>query len=174
MSLTDDAFAPGRLHGNGGGPGAVVKAGQIPAGDLQPGVVFFTHAQFVGYGGGGSADKCFVSLDLGDGAVSAGQPQADGQLRGGTPGCFLKIPDIAAEAVLHAVAQQEAQYVFAGDQSVSQIVNVVVHHIVSGGNIGGQVAPGQFDTVEPEPVKAQTADRDLSLGNIIADMNGFP
>ena len=106
-----------------------------------------------------SNDAVKVYIRFGHGTVSMGDLNADSQLGCRAPGSQLKIPDIAAEAVLKAVAQLEAQHRFAGLDFIGQIVNIVVQNIIGCGHVGGQETPGQLFPVEPEAVEAQTADR---------------
>ena len=173
MGLADRALAARCFHRHSGCPATVVKAGQIPAGDLQSGVVLFAHSKIVGNCGGGGADKCFVCFQFGHGAIGEGQPQADRQLGGRPPGCFLKIPDIAAKAVLHAIAQLETKDIFTCLDGIGQIIYIVVKNMIRVGDIGGQKAAGQFLAVEPEPVKTQAADGELCFDNAFADVDSL-
>ena len=174
MSLTDHTLSPGGIHGNGRSPAAVVKAGQVPSGDLQPGIIEFTLAQLIGNGGRRRAAEGSVRFQFRNGTVAVGQLQAYRQLGGRPPGCLVKIPDIATEAVLHTVAQLEAQYIFPGLKHPGQVVHIIVDHIIGGGNVGGQMAPGQLLAVEPEAVKAQAADGQLCIRDPLPYGNVFP
>lgn len=77
--------------------------------------------------------------------------------------CLVKIPHTSAKRIYHAVAEQDADGIFARVQVGENVVCIIVAILVGITDIGGKMAFRDLLPVCEKTVKSQTADIDARL-----------
>jgi len=141
-------------------PGRIVKAGGIPAGELQPGVVMLPVAESV---------VCDRPRGAHPPAVVAGEDgfTVDDQLQQQfgvvAPGRLVKVPRLGSVAVVETVAENHTDGVASRVEQIGNVVDQISCVRIVVGRRGGKFAVPNLLSVEPELVITESAEIEPAL-----------
>ena len=147
---------------NGVRPLGKVTAYQVPIFHLFVGIVFFAVAEIVKHNGRGVTKHLFVGFDHCFFATVY-QFQGKSKLGRGEIRCLIEVPNKSAKGVLHAVAKQERNHVFALLKKRGNIVRIVRQHLIGVDNIWRKMPFCNAFSVDVNLVKTERTNRQFRL-----------
>ena len=144
-------------------PAGGVKTRRIPAGKFFPGVIGFSEAKVVKSDRRGGSNKALGGVDKSLSTILVHDAQRESHLRRAAPGGFFKIPHTGVERVHKAVAQANADDVFALRQTRGGVIAVIIQDIGGIADIGGKRPLSDVLAVDRQGVKAKAADQQPGL-----------